>query len=278
MQDDRRFSIVFSAGCTLVINLAYGLGHAVLGVMEASSWLLVMAAYHILLGVMRFGAVLTERRHTSERFVMRLCGGILVVLAIILGASTALSILQDRAMPHGLIIMLIIAIYTFWKLTMAIVHTVQAHQSGTPLTKTIRNITLASALAAMMTMQRSMLASFGADMPAGDVLLFNALTGGGVFLIVLLMGFNMIFEEKGYEKMANSKLVKANQKIAKTVVDGYKTVEDAVVNGYKKVESTVVGAYEKVEIKFVDQFLTKDGESVEEAKMRLKEDNQGKAD
>ena len=278
MQDDRRFSIVFSAGCTLVINLAYGLGHAVLGVMEASSWLLVMAAYHILLGVMRFGAVLTERRHTSERFVMRLCGGILVVLAIILGASTALSILQDRAMPHGLIIMLIIAIYTFWKLTMAIVHTVQAHQSGTPLTKTIRNITLASALAAMMTMQRSMLASFGADMPAGDVLLFNALTGGGVFLIVLLMGFNMLFEEKGYEKMANSKLVKANQKIAKTVVDGYKTVEDAVVNGYKKVESTVVGAYEKVENKFVDQFLTKDGESVEEAKMRLKEENQGKAD
>ena len=278
MQDDRRFSIVFSAGCTLVINLAYGLGHAVLGVMEASSWLLVMAAYHILLGVMRFGAVLTERRHTSERFVMRLCGGILVVLAIILGASTALSILQDRAMPHGLIIMLIIAIYTFWKLTRAIVHTVQAHQSGTPLTKTIRNITLASALAAMMTMQRSMLASFGADMPAGDVLLFNALTGGGVFLIVLLMGFNMIFEEKGYEKMANSKLVKANQKIAKTVVDGYKTVEDAVVNGYKKVESTVVGAYEKVENKFVDQFLTKDGESVEEAKMRLKEENQGKAD
>ena len=278
MQDDRRFSIVFSAGCTLVINLAYGLGHAVLGVMEASSWLLVMAAYHILLGVMRFGAVLTERRHTSERFVMRLCGGILVVLAVILGASTALSILQDRAMPHGLIIMLIIAIYTFWKLTMAIVHTVQAHQSGTPLTKTIRNITLASALAAMMTMQRSMLASFGADMPAGDVLLFNALTGGGVFLIVLLMGFNMLFEEKGYEKMANSKLVKANQKIAKTVVDGYKTVEDAVVSGYKKVESTVVGAYAKVENKFVDQFLTKDGESVEEAKMRLKEENQGKAE
>lgn len=278
MQDDRRFSIVFSAGCTLVINLTYGLGHAVLGVMEASSWLLVMAAYHILLGVMRFGAVLTERRHTSERFVMRLCGGILVVLAVILGISTAMSILQDRAVPHGLIIMLIIAIYTFWKLTMAIVHTVQAHQSGTPLTKTIRNITLASGLAAMMTMQRSMLASFGADMPAGDVLLFYALTGGGVALIVLLMGFNMLFDEKGYEKMANSKLVKANQKIAKTVVDSYKTVEDAVVSGYKKVENTVVGAYEKVENKFVDQFLTKDGESVEEAKMRLKEENQGKAE
>ena len=198
MQDDRRFSIVFSAGCTLVINLTYGLGHAVFGVMEASSWLLVMAAYHILLGVMRFGAVLTERRHSSERFVMRICGGILVALAVILGISTALSILQDRAVPHGLIIMLVIAIYTFWKLTMAIIHTVQAHMSGTPLTRTIRNITLASALAAMMTMQRSMLASFGADMPAGEVLLFNALTGGGVCLLVLLMGLNMLFDERWF--------------------------------------------------------------------------------
>ena len=200
MQDDRRFRIVFSAGCTLVINLVYGLGHAVLGVMEASAWLLVMAAYHILLGVMRFGAVLTERRHTSECFVMRFCGVMLTVLAIILGVSTVLSILQDRAVPHGLIIMLTIAVYTFWKLTMAIIHTVQAHLSGTPLTRTIRNITLASALASMMTMQRSMLASFGADMPSGEVLIFNALTGAGVCLLVLLMGLNMIFGERWFSR------------------------------------------------------------------------------
>ncbi len=200
MQDDRRFRIVFSAGCMLVINLVYGLGHAVLGVMEASSWLLVMAAYHILLGVMRFGAVLTERRHTSERFVMRFCGGMLTALAVILGGSTALSIIQDRAVPHGLIIMLTIAVYTFWKLTIAIIHTVQAHLSGTPLTRTIRNITLSSALASMMTMQRSMLVSFGADMPSREVLLFNALTGAGVCLLVLLMGLNMIFGERWFSR------------------------------------------------------------------------------
>ena len=273
MQDDRRFRIVFTSGCTLVINLVYGLGHAVFGVMETSSWLLVMAAYHILLGVMRFGAVLTERRHTSECFVMRFCGVMLTVLAVILGTSTALSVLQDRAVPHGMIIMLTIAVYTFWKLTMAIVHMVQAHLSGTPLTRTIRNITLASALASIMTMQRSMLASFGADMFPGDVLLFNALTGAGVCLLVLLMGLNMIFDEKGLEKMAKSKLVKINQEIAKTVAEGYKKVENAVVGGYKKIEDTVVGAYTKIEDKFVDQYLTRDGETVEEAKARLKDEN-----
>ena len=60
--------------------------------------------------------------------------------------------------------------------------------------------------------------------------------------------------------MAKSKLVQANQKIAETVTGAYKKVEDAVV-----------GTYAKVEDVFVDRYLTHDGESVEEAKARLKQ-------
>lgn len=59
--------------------------------------------------------------------------------------------------------------------------------------------------------------------------------------------------------MAKSKLVKVNQKIAEKVVDGYNVIE-----------STVVGGYHKIEDKFVDQYLTLNGESIEEAKSRLK--------
>ncbi len=59
--------------------------------------------------------------------------------------------------------------------------------------------------------------------------------------------------------MAKSKIVKANEKIAEKVVDGY-----------KKIEKGVVGGYTKIEDKFVDQFLTRDGETIEEAKERLK--------
>lgn len=70
--------------------------------------------------------------------------------------------------------------------------------------------------------------------------------------------------------MAKSKLLRANQEIAKRVVSGHKKVEQTVVGGYKKVEATVVGGYKKIEDAFVDRYLTRDGESVEEAKMRLK--------
>lgn len=69
--------------------------------------------------------------------------------------------------------------------------------------------------------------------------------------------------------MAKSKLVKANEKIAEAVTDVYRKIEDSVVGAYKKVETGAVGTYRKVEDGFVDSFLTRDGETVEEAKARL---------
>lgn len=60
--------------------------------------------------------------------------------------------------------------------------------------------------------------------------------------------------------MTKSKLVQTNVKIA-----------DAVVGGYKKIEEAVVGRYKKVEDGFVDRYLTHDGESIEDAKARLKD-------
>ncbi len=58
--------------------------------------------------------------------------------------------------------------------------------------------------------------------------------------------------------MAKSKLIKANEKIA-----------EGVVGGYRKIENGVVGGFTKMTDKFVDQFLTKEGESVEDAKKWL---------
>ena len=72
--------------------------------------------------------------------------------------------------------------------------------------------------------------------------------------------------------MAKSKLVAANEKIADTVTTGFKKMSDGVVRGFDKMSNSVVNSYTKIEDKFVDRYLTKDGESVEEAKKRLKEE------
>ena len=60
-----------------------------------------------------------------------------------------------------------------------------------------------------------------------------------------------------------SKIVGTNKKIEKAVVGRYKEIEDSVVSGYKKIED-----------KFVDTFLKQDGETTEEAKARVKKEQE----
>ena len=60
--------------------------------------------------------------------------------------------------------------------------------------------------------------------------------------------------------MAQSKIIKANEEIAKKVTGAFEKIEDAVVGGYTKIEDA-----------FVDRYLTRDGETVEDAKARLKQ-------
>jgi hypothetical protein len=55
------------------------------------------------------------------------------------------------------------------------------------------------------------------------------------------------------------------------LVDTHKKFAEQVVSGYKKMEGAVVGTYTKIEDRFVDQYLTHDGETVAEAKARLKQ-------
>ena len=67
--------------------------------------------------------------------------------------------------------------------------------------------------------------------------------------------------------MAKSKLIEVNKKIEKAVVGGYKAIEEGVVGGFTKMSDG-----------FVDQFLTKEGESVEDAKARLAREQEERLD
>ena len=60
------------------------------------------------------------------------------------------------------------------------------------------------------------------------------------------------------------------RKIEKAVVTGYKKIEDGVVTGYKKIETGAVEGFGKVVDKCVELLFAQEGESVEDAKKRLR--------
>lgn len=193
----QRYRIILSATLAFAFNLLYAIYHCVLGILNLSFWFIAMCAFYGILAIMRFSAILCERNHqklpdnVTELFVMKLSGVLLVILSIVLATVSYISLSQNIAAKHGEIIMITIATYTFYKITMAIVKAVKQHKNTSPLLKTIRNIGYAEVAASILTLQRSMLASFG-SMSVGNINFMNAVTGAGVCLFVLILGLSMI--------------------------------------------------------------------------------------
>lgn len=72
--------------------------------------------------------------------------------------------------------------------------------------------------------------------------------------------------------MAKSKLVNIIHQAEDFTVGGYKQIENFVVGSYKQIEQTVVTDFLKVTDYFIDHFLVKEYETLEEAKERLKQE------
>lgn len=197
----QRYRIILSAAVAFAFNLFYAIYHCVLGILNLSFWFIAMCAFYGILATMRFSAVLCESNHhklssdDTELFVMKFSGILLVLLSFVLATVNDISLSQNIAAKHEEILMITIATYTFYKITMAIVKAVKQHKNPSPLLRTIRNISYAEVSASILTLQRSMLVSFG-SMDNKQVCFMNAMTGAAVCLFVLILGLSMITKSK----------------------------------------------------------------------------------
>jgi len=250
-------------------NALYGIYTGILGVIEHSWWFLALAAYYIVLAATRFAVMLSLKNphDETETFISRFIGIMCIFLAVTMAGTTFLSFQSDRGTRYHEIVMISIAVYAFTKITLAMIGMVKSEKNARAALKCLRSLSLADAAVSMFALQRSMLTSFE-GMSAENIQLMNALTGTAVYLLIALLGINLIGGNK--ITMAKSKIVEANGKIAEAVVGGYKKIESGVLEGYKKIETGVVDGYSKLEDKFIDQFLTREGETVEDARKRLK--------
>ena len=235
------------------INIIFAIYNCVLGIVSDSVWFLTVGAYYIILSVMRISVIaFSKKAEDADRFIVKFTGGMLFALSVILGFTVYLSVWQMGATVYHEIVMITIALYAFTKLTLAIIGFVKNGKKNSARLKTLTSITVTDAVVSIYSLQRSMLVTFG-GMIIEDIALFNALSGAGMCVIVIFIGLNLIMKKESKE-MAKSKITEGLEKIEKGVVEGYKKIED----------------------KFVDQYLAREGESVKDAKERLrgkKDDN-----
>lgn len=193
-----RKQILQIALLSLVFNSIYAFGNFAIGIWSKSYWFLTMGAYNLILAIMRFSVVVSDRKNdknASELFIQRFIGVMIILLGLILGGSVYLSINFDVAHKFHEIIMITIATYTFTKITLAIINYVKRNKFNSHIISTIRCIALCDATAAIYSMQKSMLVSFE-GMTNNDIHLMNTLTGIGVVIIVIVLGVLLIKKSK----------------------------------------------------------------------------------
>lgn len=193
-------TIILSVG-SLALSLMYAVFNGVIAVLNFSIWYGALAAYYTLLASMRGGIIFHHRRNRkredetdaqrSLRSVKtyRACGGVLIFLPLCLSGAVTQMVLSRKAYNYAGLMIYAAAAYTFYKIIMSIVNLVKARKADDHTVRAIRNINFADALVSVLALQTAMFRAFSPD---GNYGYLNAVTGGIVCLLTVLMGVLMV--------------------------------------------------------------------------------------
>ena len=191
---DHFFRTILFAAAGMGWNLIYALFNGILGIVYQSFWFVTMFAYYAALGAMKLYVISLERSKNpkrNEKTVMQRLGLSLIGLSVVIVGIITLTIEKGVTNQYNNIIMISIATFTFFIVIKAIVNMVKAHRKKQPRIIMLRNITCASAVGSLLSLERSMLGTFG-EATARFTYVMEGASGLGAFIIIIALGVSML--------------------------------------------------------------------------------------
>ena len=206
LMTDMPFRTHVSLYGSLAVNLLYVALNVVSGFLYHTAWFFVLAFYYTILAVMRFLLVRFVNRigigknRFRELRRSRLCGIILLTVNLALSGAVLMILYQDKGYEYHGILIYVMAAYTFYITTLAIVNLAKYKKLGSPVMSMAKIINMAAALVSMLSLETAMFSQFGEDMAPENQRLMIILTGAGVSIIIVTMSV--------YSILKNSKEIK----------------------------------------------------------------------
>lgn len=177
-------------------DIAYALFNLALAFVYQSFWFVSMAAYYVILGALgayalRCGAKLGEAALPA---VSRRCGYGVLALAVVVSGVVCMCIAETRNSSYHTIVMIALAAYAFYSATASIVGAVRARR-GDGFQRIIRKLDLASTIGSMLSLQFSMLGTFG-DPTDSSSFAMEAASGAVAVTLLLILGRSLIVQER----------------------------------------------------------------------------------
>ena len=200
-QDDTRLRVNVSLYGTLIYNTAYALLQLGMGFWHHTFWFYSLAGYYICLAVMRFSLVRHTRRHKpgekmlDELIKYRACGIVFLIMNLALALMIFFMVYWNRTFNHHEITTIAVAAYTFTSVSLAIINTVKYRKYNSPVYSASKAISLASACVSMLTLESTMLTTFGdGTMSITGRRVFLGVSGGVISVFIIAMAVYMIIQ------------------------------------------------------------------------------------
>lgn len=197
--EDTRLRVNVTLTGNVLWNGAFALLQLALGFYHGSAWFYSLAGYYFSLAFMRFSLVCYTLKHQpgeemrQELLRYRACGRVFLLTNLTISTMIFYMICENRVVRHHEITTIALAAYTFFSLTMAIIKVIRYRKYNSPVFSASRAISLASACVSMLTLEGTMLATFGDEsMTAQTQRLFLSVSGGAVSVFLVVMAVSMI--------------------------------------------------------------------------------------
>ena len=197
--DDEHLRVNVSLYGSFFGNVAYAVFWLCLGIYHTTAWYCSLAVYYLLLAVMRLSlARYTVRHRAGERMReellrYRATGWVLLAMTLALSTMIFFMVWWNRTFLHHEVTTIAMAAYTFTALTVSIVGLVQYRRYQSPVYSASKAIGLAAASVSMLTLESTMLTTFGGEtMPLSVRRIFLATSGAAVTALIVTIACYMI--------------------------------------------------------------------------------------
>ena len=195
---DRIFRTNISLSISFVISMLYVGINLWSWHLLKSYWFMVLAVYYVIMAVMRFLLVRYVRIRQigtdilSEWKRSKVCAYILLLINLSLSGAVLMILYQHKGYDYPGMLIYVMALYTFYALTMSIVDIVKYRKMGSPVMSTAKIVSLSAALVSMLNLETAMFAQFGGDMSQKNQRIFIILTGAGISITVVTLSVILI--------------------------------------------------------------------------------------
>ena len=195
---DRAFRARISLCLSLGVSLLYVCTNLWSWYWNRSWWFVVLAGYYAIMAVMRFLLVRYVRVQAIGASILgewkrsRVCAHILLLVNLTLSGAVLMMLYQGRGYDYPGMLIYVMALYTFYATTHAIVDMIRYRALGSPVMTTAKIVSLSAALVSMLNLETAMFAQFGAEMTEKDQRIMIALTGAGISIVVVTLSVLLI--------------------------------------------------------------------------------------